>query len=143
MIHDYKYIPELANRNTDGPLHGSGGTEEELFISHEVGAGSPMLGVRGTVAIDGGFAFFHRRPDRSIDEADIGLRVPVLAEFISAARDRDEFSDAPIAGWVPNGSIMAAALLLTNRLIIGGDFVPASVAVHARIGQSEWTERRC
>ena len=34
---------------------------------------------------DGGFAFFHRFPDRSIDEADITSRTLILADFIEAA----------------------------------------------------------
>ena len=91
-----------------------------------------MLGVRGTVSIDGGFAFFHRRPDRSIDEADIGSRIPVLAEFISTARVRYEFSRAPIAVGFSNGAIMAAALLLTHPALLSGAalFRPLSPFIH-------------
>ena len=40
-------------------------------LAEELAPGLPVLGVRGTVANDGGFAFFHRLLDRSIDEADI------------------------------------------------------------------------
>ena len=51
---------------------GSGGNEHDLIqLAQHLAPGSPLLTVRGTVAIDGGFAFFHRLPDRSIDEADI------------------------------------------------------------------------
>jgi hypothetical protein len=66
-------------------LHGSGGDEHDLMpLAEELAPGSPILGVRGTIAIDGGCAFFHRLLDRSIDEADITARTPVLAEFIQA-----------------------------------------------------------
>src|SRR5260221_6852947 len=44
-------------------LHGSGGDERELVpLAEELAPGSPILGLRGTVAIDGGYAFFHRFP---------------------------------------------------------------------------------
>jgi phospholipase/carboxylesterase len=122
MIHDYHYIPGTSP--TGIPLvllHGSGGTEQELIpLATKLAPGSPMLGIRGTVAIDGGFAFFHRRPDRSIDEADISSRLPVLAEFMSGACVRHEFCKAPIAVGFSNGAIMAAALLLTHPALLSG-----------------------
>jgi len=40
-------------------LHGSGGDEHDLMpLAEELAPGSPILGVRGTIAIDGGCAFF-------------------------------------------------------------------------------------
>lgn len=66
-------------------LHGSGGNEHDLVpLAAELSPGSPVLAVRGAVLIDGGFAFFHRLPDRSLDEADISVRTPVLGNFIEA-----------------------------------------------------------
>jgi phospholipase/carboxylesterase len=79
-----------------------------------------MLGVRGTVAIDGGFAFFHRFPDRTIDEADITARIPALADFIETASTRYSFARAPVAIGFSNGAIMAAALLLTRPSLLAG-----------------------
>jgi phospholipase/carboxylesterase len=79
-----------------------------------VGPGSPTLGIRGTVAIDGGFAFFYRFPDRTIDEADITARVSALADFIEVTSACYSFTRAPIAIGFSNGAIMAAALLLTR-----------------------------
>ncbi len=96
-------------------LHGSGGGEHDLVpLAEELASGSPIVGVRGTVAIDGGFAFFHRFPDRTIDEADLTARTPVLAASLSAAGTRYSFTRAPIAIGFSNGAIMAAALLLTH-----------------------------
>ena len=64
-------------------LQGSGGNEPDLVrLADELAPGSPVFAARGTVVIDGGFAFFHRLPDRSIDEADIRERESVLANFI-------------------------------------------------------------
>jgi phospholipase/carboxylesterase len=102
-------------------LHGSGGTEHELVpLAADLAPGAPVLALRGTVAIDGGFAFFHRRSDRSIDEADIHTRIPVLAAFISAMTDRHQFAKAPIAVGFSNGAIMAAGLLLTHPTLLAG-----------------------
>jgi phospholipase/carboxylesterase len=96
-------------------LHGSGGNEHDLVpLAAKLASGAPTLGLRGTVSIDGGFAFFYRRPDNSIDEADIGARIPGLAEFIAAASVRYAFAKAPIAVGFSNGAIMAAALVLTH-----------------------------
>lgn len=96
-------------------VHGSGGDEHELVPLAAVAApGSLTLGIRGTVPIDGGFAFFHRFEDRTIDEADITARVSVLTGFIEAASTRYSLTRAPIAIGFSNGAIMAAALLLTR-----------------------------
>jgi phospholipase/carboxylesterase len=102
-------------------LHGSGGDENELVpLAASVAPGSPTLGIRGTVHIDGGFAFFHRFADRTIDEADITARVSVLADFIEATGAHYSFTGAPIAIGFSNGAIMAAALLLTRPGLLAG-----------------------
>ena len=110
-------------------LHGSGGNERDLVpLAEELAPGSPILSVRGTVGIDGGFAFFHRHLGRTIDEADITARTPVLAGFIEAASTRHRFTRAPVAVGFSNGAIMAAALLLTRPSLLAG-CNPASAAV--------------
>ena len=96
-------------------LHGSGGNERELMrLADELAPDAAKLGIRGTVAIDGGYAFFRRFPDRRVDEADVAARAPALAEFIEGARVRYNFDKRPIAIGFSNGAIMAAALLLTH-----------------------------
>jgi phospholipase/carboxylesterase len=96
-------------------LHGSGGDEHDLVpLAAELAPGSPTLCIRGSVEIDGGFAFFHRRADRSIDEADIGARIPELGAFIEAAGANHGFSKPPVVIGFSNGAIMAAALLLIH-----------------------------
>ena len=60
-------------------LHGSGGNEHELVpLAADLAPGSPILAVRGGIPFDGGFAFFRRLADRSIDEADITSRASIL-----------------------------------------------------------------
>lgn len=102
-------------------LHGSGGDERELLpLARQLAPGSPALAIRGTVEIDGGFAFFHRFPDRSVDEVDVSARAPLLAEFIATCRARHGLAAAPIAVGFSNGAIMAAALLLTRPTLLAG-----------------------
>ncbi len=102
-------------------LHGSGGDERDLLpLGIELAPRAPMLAMRGTVEIDGGFAFFHRRPDRSIDEADLTARIPPLAEFIAAAAKNHGFAKPAIVIGFSNGAIMAAALLLTHPTLFTG-----------------------
>jgi phospholipase/carboxylesterase len=96
-------------------LHGSGGDEHELVpLAADIAPGSPALGIRDTVPMDGGFAFFHRFPDRTIDKADITACVSVVTNFTEAAIVRYSFTRAPIAIGFSNGAVMAAALLLTR-----------------------------
>lgn len=102
-------------------LHGSGGDDRDLVPwAEQLAPASPVLAVRGTVGIDGGFAFFHRFPDRTIDEADIVGRVPILADFIETCCIRYGLAKPPIAVGYSNGAIMAAALLLIRPALLAG-----------------------
>lgn len=101
-------------------LHGTGGTELDLLpLARDLSPKRSVLSVRGTVAIEGGFAFFHRHPDRTIDEADITERASILANFLETCGSHHGFA-APIAIGFSNGAIMAAALLLTRPSLLGG-----------------------
>jgi phospholipase/carboxylesterase len=114
--HSHRFIPGTSpDKAPMVMLHGSGGDEHTLVaLAAELSQGAPVLSLRGTVEIDGGFAFFHRRPDRSLDEADIVARVPPLAEFITAAIAYHGLARPPIVVGFSNGAIMAAALLLRH-----------------------------
>ena len=102
-------------------LHGSGGDERDLVpLATELAPGAPMLSLRGTVEIEGGFAFFHRRRDRSIDEADLTARIPPLAGLIAAVSEDHGFVKPPVVIGFSNGAIMAAALLLTHPTLFAG-----------------------
>jgi phospholipase/carboxylesterase len=83
-------------------------------------SGPPVFAVRGTVAIDSGFAFFHRLPDRSIDENDISERTPVLAQFIQNTTAHQGITRPPIVISYSNGAIMVSALLLTHPSLLAG-----------------------
>jgi len=100
-------------------LHGSGGNEHELLgVAADVAPGAPALGIRGAIPFEGGSAFFHRLADRSLDEADILARAPVLADFIVAARAEYRFAGPPIAVGFSNGAIMAAATLMLRPEVL-------------------------
>ena len=72
------------------------------------------------MAIEGGFAFFHRFPDRTIDEADITTRTSILADYIETVLASYSITKTPIAIGFSNGAIMAAALLLTRPGLLRG-----------------------
>jgi len=67
-----------------------------------------------------GSLFFHRLPDRSIDEADIKERTPVLAEFIQNTVANHGITRPHVVIGYSNGAIMAAALLLTRPSLLAG-----------------------
>lgn len=116
-------------------LHGSGSNEFDLMpLASELAPEAAKLGIRGTVAIEEGWAFFHRFPDRRVDEADIEAKAPVLAEFIVASCARYAFARRPIAIGFSNGAIMAAALLLAHPGLLAGAilFRPLSPFTHDR-----------
>lgn len=114
-------------------LHGSGGNEFELMpLAAELAPEAARLGIRGTVAIDQGYAFFHRLPDRRVDEADIEAKAPALAAFIEASCARHSFARRPVAIGFSNGAIMAAALVLAHPALLAGAilFRPLSPFTH-------------
>ena len=52
-------------------LHGSNGSEVDLLpLAQRLTPGGTHLGVRGTVRLPDGHAFFRRHPDRRIDEGE-------------------------------------------------------------------------
>jgi predicted esterase len=102
LKHAYQFIAGTDPAESLVLLHGSGGDERDLVaLAEELAPGSSVLG-RGTIAIDGRSGFFHRLPDRSIDEADISERTPLLAEFIEDATASHRLIMAPIAIGFPS-----------------------------------------
>jgi phospholipase/carboxylesterase len=89
-------------------------------LADELAPKAAKLGICGTFAIDGGYAFFRRFPDRRVDEADIAAKAPVVADFIETYCARYNFAGRPVAIGFSNGAIMAAALLLAHPGLLAG-----------------------
>lgn len=120
--HISRYVPAFdAGRRPLVLLHGSEGAESDLLpLAGELSPGAAQLGIRGTVVLESGYAFFHRFPDRRVNEADLLARVPVLARFIETSCATHDLRSEPLAVGFSNGAIMAAALLATHPGLLAG-----------------------
>ena len=64
-------------------LHGSGRDEQDMVpLAAELSPRSTAIAVRGAIPWEGGYAFFRRFADRSIDEESILRQAPILAAFM-------------------------------------------------------------
>jgi len=122
MPHHHVFIPGAALSHTPLLLlHGSGGTEADMVpLAAELAPGSMAVAVRGAVPWDGGFAFFRRFEDRSIDEHDLLARAVALAEDIVQIGVDRRFAKPPIAVGFSNGAIMAATLVMLYSGVLSG-----------------------
>jgi phospholipase/carboxylesterase len=111
-------------------------------LAADVAPGSSILAVRGRIPFDDGFAFFHRFPDRSIDEADIASRAVILADFVEAARTQYGLARASCAIGFSNGAIMAAALLLKRPGLLAGAILFRPLSPSGSTCRPVWTEHR-
>ena len=120
-------------------LHGTGGDETSLLpFARHVAPASPLLACRGTVAIEGGYAFFRRHPDRRIDEADLRARVSPLALSLARALHANQVTEKPVVIGYSNGAIMAAALLQLRPDLLSGAVLLRALSPYAE--QPERTE---
>jgi phospholipase/carboxylesterase len=102
-------------------LHGSGGTEKDMApLAGQFAPASTGVAVRGAVPWEGGFAFFRRFEDRSIDEGDLVVRAARLADEIAQIEMDYRFPRPPIAVGFSNGAIMAAALVMLYPGLLTG-----------------------
>jgi phospholipase/carboxylesterase len=100
-------------------LHGSGGSEDSLIaFGDRVADGRACIAVRGRVPWEGGYAFFRREPDRTLDRADLAARCVEFCEFLrqlGATGGRP-----PLLVGYSNGAVMAAAALLAAPALSSG-----------------------
>ena len=93
-------------------LHGSGGDETSLVsLTDAIAPQRPYMALRGGVEWEGGFAFFRRNPDRSLDHADLDEQTERLCRFIAMAMERNLLAQPPVLLGFSNGAIMAASIL--------------------------------
>uniref|UniRef100_UPI0029160E46 alpha/beta hydrolase n=1 Tax=Bradyrhizobium sp. SZCCHNRI3037 TaxID=3057290 RepID=UPI0029160E46 len=102
-------------------LHGSGGTEHDMVpIAGQLAPTSMAISIRGAVPWEGGYAFFRRLEDRSVDERDLLHRADRLAEDIADIERHYHLPKPPIAIGFSNGAIMAAALVMLYPRCLSG-----------------------
>lgn len=121
-MHEYVFVPATE---PDAAilvlLHGSDGRETDLLpLAQRLGPTAAKISIRGAVATPGGYAFFHRFPDRRIDEQDLAARVSPLTKLITTALTVHGLRRRPIAVGFSNGAIMAAAVLQTQPEVFSG-----------------------
>lgn len=97
-------------------LHGTGGDENDLLpLGRELWPGAALLGVRGKVLENGMPRFFRRIREGVFDVEDLKIRTEELAQFITAASERYDFSaEKLIAVGYSNGANIAASLILLH-----------------------------
>jgi phospholipase/carboxylesterase len=102
-------------------LHGSSRDETELLsLANAAAPGWPYLSLRGGIAWDGGYAFFRRNPDRTLDHTDLALQTKRLHDFIATALEAGLISRPPILVGFSNGAIIAASLLIRDPACAAG-----------------------
>jgi phospholipase/carboxylesterase len=120
---DFLFITGRAELDT-APLvllHGSGMHERNLIgLADRVGPARPYLTLRGAVEWEEGFAFFRRKPDRTLDYIDLFNETHHLADFLARALENGLLKRPPVLLGFSNGAIMAASLLLHRPEISAG-----------------------
>lgn len=102
-------------------LHGSGGSEIDLIpLADATAPQRPYMSLRGGVKWEGGFAFFRRNPDRSLDYDDLAKQTNLLCRFIAEAIERGILKQLPILLGFSNGAIMAASVLRARPDLASG-----------------------
>jgi phospholipase/carboxylesterase len=92
-------------------LHGSGGSETSLInFAHGIAPERAAFAVRGRVPWEGGYAFFRRNPDRSLDQEDLVARAVEFCGFLSHLNAAGH--PRPVLVGYSNGAILAAAAVL-------------------------------
>lgn len=100
-------------------LHGSGQDETALLgFAEQACPGHPLVAVRGRVAWEGGFAFFRRNPDRSLDRADLARGAAALQGLLRHLAD--EGQQPPVLLGYSNGSVAALAALTLEPALSAG-----------------------
>jgi len=122
MSHHHRFIVGAEPGHTPLLLlHGSGGTEADMVpLAAELAPRSMAVAVRGAVPWDGGFAFFRRFEDRSIDERDLVMQAGLLADSVVQIGIERGFAKPPVAVGFSNGAIMAAALIMLYPRLLSG-----------------------
>ena len=100
-------------------LHGSGQDEDALLaFARAACPGRTLIAVRGRIPWEGGYAFFRRSPDRTLDEADLARGAAAVQRLLR--RLLDEGQQLPLLLGYSNGAIAAAAAVLRDPHLSAG-----------------------
>ncbi|HLP68651.1 MAG TPA: alpha/beta hydrolase [Rhizobium sp.] len=105
---------EIDNPDASGVplllLHGSGQDENAWSgIAQDIAPDTPLIRLRGNIVWEGKYAFFRRKPDRGLDQADLARSVGELAFLIEQLTGMLGQRKPVLAGY-SNGAIACAAL---------------------------------
>lgn len=123
MLHPTDLLSWTWQAGTDLPavvlLHGSGQDENTLLACAQAACeGHTITAVRGRISWEGGYAFFLRRPDRTLDEVDLAEGAAAIQRLLVHLRDAGH--RPPILLGYSNGAIAAAAAILDDRRLSAG-----------------------
>jgi phospholipase/carboxylesterase len=100
-------------------LHGSGQEENTLLAFAQAACpGHTITAVRGRIHWEGGFAFFRRGLDRTLDEADLAHVAAAIQRLLGRLQAVGQ--RPPILLGYSNGAIAAAAAILSDRRLSTG-----------------------
>ena len=89
-------------------LHGSGSSETFLVeFARSIAPDRSAFALRGQVPCEGGYAFFRRNSDRTLDQVDLVARCSEFCRFLSHLHAAGH--QRPLLVGYSNGAIMAAA----------------------------------
>jgi len=105
---------EIDNPDASGVplllLHGSGQDENAWSgIAQDIALDAPLIRVRGNIVWEGKYAFFRRKPDRGLDQADLARSVGELTFLVEQLTGMFGARKPVLAGY-SNGAIVCAAL---------------------------------
>lgn len=100
-------------------LHGSGQDENTLLaFARTACPGCTLTAIRGRIPWENGYAFFRRKPDRTLDEADLLDAAAAVQRLLGGLQEAG--SPPPLLLGYSNGAIAAAAAVLGDRRLSAG-----------------------
>jgi phospholipase/carboxylesterase len=112
-------------------LHGSGGSENFLMdFARSIAPDRLAFAVRGQVPWEGGYAFFQRNPDRTLDQADLAARCLAFCDFLRHVTEAG--NRKPLLVGYSNGAIMAAAAAIQAPDLSAGAILLRPLSPRAR-----------
>lgn len=118
----FQFVKINAARDHLAPLvllHGSGGCETSLLeFAHGIAPDRGAFALRGQIPWEGGYAFFRRNADQTLDQQDLCARAAQLCDLLKQMSGLGH--RRPLLLGYSNGAIMAAAAVIRAPEISSG-----------------------